>query len=131
MARGPVEIGALGSKVAQQAARAVAVAKVIELLQEGPKTASELLEAVGCLRPTLANYMRYMHKTLRVIRMTGEYRNRSELWTLGEDKTLPTSDEQLDSLFAVKRGCAPARQMGMWRDPLVAALFGPAPGAHA
>ena len=126
MARGPVQIGALGSKVAQQAARAEAVAKITESLAEGPKTMAELLDVVKCLRPTMANYMRYMHKKLRVIHMTGAYRNRGELWALGEDKTLPTSDEQLDSLFAVKRGCAPARQMGMWRDPLVAALFGPA-----
>lgn len=131
MARGPVQIGALGSKVAQQAARAEAVAKVTEALADGPKTLAELLVVVKCLRPTMANYMRYMHKTLRVIHMTGQYRNRGELWALGEDKTLPTFDEQLDQLFAAKRGTVPARQMGMPRDPLVAALFGPAQGGAA
>jgi hypothetical protein len=131
MARGPVQIGALGSKVAQQAARAEAVAKVTEALAEGPKTMAELLEVVKCLRPTMANYMRYMHKTLRVIHMTGQYRNRGELWALGADTTLPTFDEQLDQLFAAKCGTVPARQLGMWRDPLVAALFGPASGGAA
>lgn len=131
MARGPVQIGALGSKVAQQAARAEAVAKITESLAEGPKTMAELLDVVKCLRPTMANYMRYMHKTLRVIHMTGAYRNRGELWALGADTTLPTPDEQLDRIFEPKRGRGPACQIGMWRDPLVVALFGPARGGAA
>jgi hypothetical protein len=82
MARGPVQSGALRSKEERQAARAAAVATIAEQLQDGLKTASELLEVVGCLRPTLSNYLRHMHQQLRLIHMTGTYRNRRELWAL-------------------------------------------------
>lgn len=131
MARGPLHRGSLRPKEEQLAARAAAVAKVIELLQEGPKTVGELLAVVGGLRPTFSNYLNHMHKTLRVIRMTGQYRNRGEIWMLGADPALPNPDDELDDLIAPKRGIHPARQIGMRRDPLVAALFGPAQGAAA
>ena len=131
MARGPVHPGALRSKEEQQAARAAVVAKVTELLQDGPKTAAEMFPFVDCLRPTFSNYLNHMHKTLRLIHVTGTYRNRGELWAWGADTALPSADEELDRVFAVKRGTAPARQLGMRRDVLVAALFGPAPGAAA
>lgn len=131
MARGPVQPGALGSKAAQQAARDAVVAKVTELLQAGPKTAAEMYPGMECLRPTFSNYLNYMHKRLRVIRMTGEFRNRGELWELGADPAVPSQDDQLDALFAVRQGVGPARQIGMRRDALVAALFGPARGAAA
>lgn len=131
MARGPVQAGALRSKEEQQAARAAAVATITEHLEEGPKTASELLLAVGCLRPTLSNYLRYMHQQLRLIHMTGTYRNRGELWALGADLSLPALDEELDQIIAVKRGVGPARQLGMWRHWMDVALFGPAQGVAA
>jgi len=126
MARGPLHRGRLRPKAEQQAARAEAFAKVLELLQEGPKTSSEMYEVIGGARSTLPNYLRHMHQKLRVIRMTGEYRNRAELWELGADPALPDPEDDLDSLIAPKRGVHPARQLGMRRDPLVAALFGPA-----
>lgn len=131
MARGPLHRGSLRPKEEQLAARAAAVAKVVELLRERPMTAGELLAVVGGLRPTFSNYLNHMHKTLRLIRMTGEYRNRGEIWALGADPTLPDLDDELDTLIAPKRGVHPARQLGMRRDPLVAALFGPALGAAA
>jgi hypothetical protein len=131
MARGPVQPGALRSKEEQQAARAAVVAKVTELLQSGPKTAAEMYPEVVCLRPTFSNYLNHMHKSLRLIHMTGTYRNRGELWAWGADTALPTRDDEIDHVFAVKRGTAPARQIGMHRDLLVAALFGPAQGAAA
>lgn len=130
MARGPLKLPFQPKTKGQQlAARAEAVAKVVELLQEGSKTAGELFAIVGGLRPTFSNYLNHMHKKLRLIRMTGEYRNRGEVWELGADPALPTEDELLDQMFAVKRARAPAQQMGMRRDPLVAALFGPAASA--
>ena len=129
MARGPVRPGALGTKEQQQAARAAAIDTIVEQLQHGPKTAGELLDVVGCLRATLSNYLNHMHKTLRLIHMTGTYRNRGELWALGADTKLPSHDEALDQLFEVRRGTSPARQIGMRRDPMVAALFGSARGA--
>ena len=131
MARGPLHRGSLRPKEEQLAARAAAVAGVLELLKEGPKTAAEMFAVIGGLRPTFSNYLNHMHKTLRQIRMTGQYRNRGELWELGADPALPELDDELDQLIAPKRGIHPARQLGMRRDPLVAALFGPALGATA
>jgi hypothetical protein len=126
MARGPVQPGALRSKEEQQAARAAAVATIIQQLESGPKTAADLFPLLGCLRPTLSNYLRYMHKQLRLIHMTGEYRNRGEVWALGADPALPAADDELDKIIAVKRGIGPARQIGMFRHWMDVALFGPA-----
>lgn len=131
MARGPLHRGSLRPKEEQLAARAAAVAKVLELLQDGPKTAAELLAEVDGLRPTFSNWLNHMHKKLRLIRMTGEYRNRGELWELGADPAVPDPDDELDALIAPKRGVHPAKQIGMFRDPLVAALFGPAAAGAA
>ena len=72
-----------------------------------------------------------MHRVLRLIHMTGTYRNRAELWAPGAETSLPALDDELDRVFAVKRGIGPARQIGMRRVALVAALFGPAHGAAA
>ncbi|MCA1857421.1 hypothetical protein LE190_16025 [Massilia oculi] len=130
MARGPLHRGSLRPKEEQLAARAAAVAKITELLQEGPMTAGELLAVVGGLRPTFSNWMSHMHKKLRLIRMTGEYRNRGEIWELGADPALSDPDDELDNLIAPKQGIHPATQIGIPRDPLVAALFGPAANAH-
>lgn len=133
MARGKLSPTSLSmrSKEVQLAARADAMKKITDALEHGPKTAGDLFVIAGCLRPTLSSYMAYMHKTLRVIRKTEEVRERDQRWELGADPYLPTQDEELDRLFAVKRGTAPARQLGMPRDHLVAALFGPARGASA
>lgn len=131
MARGPLHRGSLRPKEEQLAARAAAVATFLEMLKEGLKTAADLFAVVGGKRPTVSNYLAHMHKNMRVIRMTGQYRDRAELWTLGADPALPAPDDELDHIFAVKRGIGPARQIGMRRDPLVAALFGQPLGAAA
>lgn len=135
MARGPVQPGSLGSKQEQMAARAASMARVKELLAAQPMTAAELARALvnelKIVQPTALGYLRHMHKAERSIRPTGETRGRAELWTLGTDPTLADPDEVLDRMFAAKRATVPACQVGMWRDPLVAAMFGPAQGAAA
>ena len=73
-----------------------------------------------------------MSVQLRVARRAGtQDEQKRELWELGEDPTLPSPDELLDQSFAQRRSAVPARQVGMWRDYLVAALFGPAQEAAA
>ena len=128
MARAPRPCSPKGlqTKEQQLAARAAAVAVIESQLLEGPKTIGELLAAVGGKRATLVSYLIHVHKTRRTARPTSERRGNGFLWVLGADLTLPTQDEELDRMFAVKRGSGPARQIGMIRDPLVAALFGPA-----
>lgn len=114
------------SKEQEQAARAAAMAAILDALADGPKTTHELLEIVGAAKGTLAKYLHDMRYTHQTIRFSGERKGRSELWTLGADPSLPDPDERLDKLFAQKRRFRPAKQIGMRRDPLVAALFGPA-----
>lgn len=112
------------TKEQQIAARAEAIKKIHELLADAPATIGEMYQAVDGLRPTIVGYLRYMHKSLRTVRPTSETRGRATLWALGADPTLPTPDEELDQIFAPKCGTRPAVQIGMRRDPLVAALFG-------
>jgi len=128
MARGPDHLPFQPrTKEQQLAARADAVAKMEALLMEGRKTAHELFDGCEGIRATLANYLRYMHKDRRTVRPSGEKEGSWILWELGTDPALPTPDEALDEYFAPKRGIGPARQLGMHRDPLIAAFFGPAP----
>lgn len=118
------------TKEQQIAARAEAIRKIHELLKDAPATIGEMYQVVDGLRPTIVGYLRYMHKSLRTVRPTSETRGRSTLWELGADPTLPTPDEEIDSIFATRRGSGPAKQIGMKRDPLIAALFGPANQEH-
>lgn len=130
MARGPVHNFSLvrQDRKAQMVVREAGVARIKLLLADGPRTPAELsqilAEELQVVRATVFGYVRYMHKSERSIRPTGEMRGRGELWTLGADPALPAVDEAPDGSFA----CAtvPARQIGMCRDGLVAALFGPA-----
>lgn len=131
MARGPLQPGTLGSKAEQLAARAEGVAKITAVLQEGPKSTPDICAATGLNRPLAFSYLRHMRETLRTVRILPEQQGRSDVWALGEDPNVPTEDEKLDRLIAVKQARAPAQQIGMRRDPLVAALFGPAMGAAA
>lgn len=114
------------TKEQQLAARAVAIENMEELMKAGPKTIADLLQVADGQRATIVGYLRYMHMTRRTVRPTNATRGRSTLWELGADPSLPTADEKLDRLFAARRGSGPAKQIGMPRDPLVAALFGPA-----
>lgn len=114
------------SKEAQLALRAAAIKKMHEMLEAGRCTAPEMCQATQVQKDTLNGYLRYMHKTLRTVRPTSEKRGKSTLWELGADPSLPTHDEILDQIIAPKRGIRPAQQIGLARDPLVAALFGAA-----
>ncbi|WP_288379797.1 hypothetical protein [uncultured Massilia sp.] len=132
MARGPDHLPLTPrTKEQQLAARADAVAKMQAMLEKGPMTAGALFNACEGLRATLKGYLNYMHKTLRTVRPSGKKDGPWILWELGADPALPTPDEVLDEYFAPKRGIGPARQLGMRRDPLIAALFGSAAGAMA
>ncbi len=116
----------LQTKAEQLAARDAVMKIVLEHLAQGRASLPELLVVVGGHRSTLVGYMLHMHKKRRTIRPTTQRRNKALLWELGADPSLPSEDDLLDRLFAPKRGIAPARQLGMRRDPLIAAFFGPA-----
>lgn len=131
MARGAVHTFALVHQTREQqmATRAASVARIKELLADGPKTAGELAQVLAeelqVVRATVFGYLRHMHKGERSIRTAEDPRGRAAVWILGADPALPDPDEALDRSFARRCSMVPARQVGMPRDPLVAALFGP------
>jgi transcriptional regulator with XRE-family HTH domain len=100
-------------------------AKIAELLKVRPMTRDQLAEALGVNIHTMRGYLRRMRSIQRTIRPSGEYLAECVLWELGEDPTMPDRAEQNED-YDPRRPVVPARQIGMQRDPLVTALFGPA-----
>ncbi len=124
--------GRLVGRAVKKERRAAAVEQIKLLLAEGPKTAADLREALGLNGSTAFAYLHHMASDLRIARKTGTQDGKGrELWELGEDLTLPHPDAELDASFAQRAHTVPARQVGMWRDAMVAALFGPAGGVAA
>lgn len=100
------------------------VGQIRELLANGPMTAHDIGAQLGISRTGVRRFLRYMANDLREVRKTGEQADRRrDLWELGENP------EVVDPQVEQQAQTVPARQVGMWRDSLVAALFGPAPGA--
>lgn len=110
--------------------RATAVAKILDMLSREHCSAPELAKATKTEPNTLNGYLRYMQKTLRKVRIATPPSIRPALWELGADPSLPSEDEVLDRLIAPKRGIHKAVQIGIPRDPLIAAFFGPANQEH-
>lgn len=114
------------------AAREAAVEQIKVLLAQRRMCAAEIADELNLVKTTAFAYLRYMAVQLRVARRAGaQDEQKRELWELGEDPTLPSPEELLDQSFAQRNATVPARQLGMWRDPLVAAIHGPALGAAA
>lgn len=98
------------------------------LKQRGKMTREAIAVELGLNPNTAAAYLHHMYRTLRIIRR-GQRNLRSQLeWQVGADFTLPADDEDVTTT----QRTVPARQLGMARDALVAALFGaPVQGASA
>lgn len=128
MARGPVSDGALVTQTKHQriAARAEAAKQIAALLAIEPMTIAEIVAELGMSRSTIFSYMRHMHEKLLTIRKLDESRDGSLLWTTGPDPAIQAKDEEFDKRMVEKRYAVQAHQIGMQRDYLVAALFGPA-----
>lgn len=112
------------------AAREALLSKALELFAEGPMTTPEMFAALGVNRSTGFAYLRKLREGGKVY-LTDDKRDGLGLYALGTEPMLTCSDEEVDAAFELKRSVARASQVGMWRDPLVAALFGPAQGVAA
>lgn len=112
--------------------RAQAVEQIKVLLAEKPRSPLEIAERLGLHKSTAYAHLNHMASELRLVRRSGHFdAKRRELWILGADHSLPTVEDRLDG-FKMKVATVPARQLGMARDALVAALFGtPGQGASA
>jgi hypothetical protein len=98
--------------------------KIRKLLAAGPTSLETIATALDLRKDVTGTYLHHMHHDLREIRKSTRLVG-ADLWELGEDLTLP-SDE-----IRTSQNTVPARQVGMPRDPLVAAMFGPARGVEA
>jgi hypothetical protein len=103
-------------KVAACDQRELYVPKILKLLVAGPTSLDTIAVTLELRKDVAAGYLRHMHHDLREIRKSTKLVG-ADLWELGEDLTLAAAEGQ---------GTVPARQLGMTRDPLVAAMFGPA-----
>ncbi|QOY96368.1 hypothetical protein IM543_11410 [Massilia sp. UMI-21] len=126
----PSAAGYRPSRFEQIAARDTAIETYEARLQDGPKPVGDLFEGLPGNRATLRTYLTHMHVNLRMIRVVSEPGIRPALWALGADPALPSHDPGLDEMIAPKRGIHKAVQIGIPRDPLIAALFGPANQEH-
>lgn len=113
------------------AIRAYYVEWITELLDTGPMSVPDLIKLTGVLRSTMHSYLRYMEQTLLKVRRSGERKDRQVLWEIGVSPDLGNADDEDLLAIAPKRPMAPAEQVGMWRDGLVAAFFGQAHGVQA
>lgn len=126
----PHSDGGRASRHEQLAARDAAIEIFEARLADGPKPVGDLFEGLEGSRATLRTYLTHMHLNLRTVRIVSAPGIRPALWALGADMSLPDDDTRLDRLIAPKRGTRPAVQIGIPRDPLIAALFGPANQEH-
>lgn len=116
-----------GTQATMDQRRTDACARILVLMQAGPVTSADVAADLKVSNITGYRYLAYMRDTLRNIHNERTSNRRDmHLWVLGEDAEIASSDELLDRSFAPKRYISPARQIGMIRDSLIAAFFGPA-----
>lgn len=116
-----------GTQATMDKRRADACARILVLMERGAVTSADVAIELKVSTITGYRYLAYMRDTLRQIHNERTPNRRDmHLWVLGEDPELPNSDAALDKAFAPKRYISPARQIGMIRDSLIAAFFGPA-----
>jgi hypothetical protein len=106
-----------------------AIVRIGELLAEKHRTVVDLAAELSIPWNTVYGYLRFMQE-VGDAHQTGRFAgDRREFWAAGPVHP----GEPVESLDDSPRNAwiVPARQMGMPRDPLVAALFGPAQAANA
>lgn len=110
------------------AARNKAMEGILDLLsKEGKKPVSFISQKLGLKQSTAHKYLLDMMRNQRNIRRSGELDDHKRvLWEIGEDPALPSPEDFLEMQFAPNQKYCIAVQVGIKRDPLVAALFGPA-----
>jgi DNA-binding CsgD family transcriptional regulator len=116
------------SNAAKIALRAEAVTRILELLGKANLSVVDLARVLRINSNTVYGYLRYMAE-MGEVRRSGEFdADRREKWELGAEDPGKLNVTEKRPIGAV---IVPARQVGMWRDPLDVALFGPARGPAA
>lgn len=106
------------------ARRDIAIERISEMLAVAPRTVISMAAELAIPWNTVYGYMRFMQE-VGDAHQTGRFDvSRRELWAAGRAK--PGEEVEVPDDNPRCAWTVPARQIGMIRDPLVAALFGPA-----
>jgi hypothetical protein len=108
------------------ALRNKAVKRITELLGNCPLSVVDLARVLCLNTNTVYGYLRYMAEMGDARRAGTQDAFHRDLWELGAEDPAKLNAQEVRQHGAV---LGPARQVGMWRDDLVAPLFGPARGA--
>lgn len=93
------------------------------LLERKPMTVVDIAAAIGLRETTAYGYLCHMADIGEARRSSEVGIKNRQLWTLGREGNRPV--KQMRPVLQPGVTVAPARQVGMWRDPLDVALFGP------
>jgi hypothetical protein len=104
--------------------RDAALARIRTMLAEKPVTVHDVCVALGVARGAAYRYLKHLAVDDEAHPTRKFDAKRRELWAAGAGQDKRKGAE-------VKIATVPAQQMGVQRDPLVAALFGPARGGAA
>lgn len=114
-----------GHTADQLARRDAAMDRIRELLTEKPQSRAELAAVLGIPSGTVYGYLCSLQEMDEVYQMDHTDEKGRKVWAA--DGAAQQAGASRGAAEHTKRAwIVPARQMGMPRDPLVAALFGPA-----
>jgi AraC-like DNA-binding protein len=103
--------------------------RIRALLAERQMAVADIAGQLGLKRPTVYRYMCYLDEMGEAHRTVMQGGRQPEMWAAGRAPLQEATAEELEEVEPSRAWIVPARQIGMQRDPLVAALFGPARGA--
>jgi hypothetical protein len=107
--------------------RDAALARVRAMLAEKPVTVHDVCVALGVARGAAYRLLKHLAVDDEAHPTRKFDAKRRELWAAGPGELRPSLSKGVVRAVTTVR----AEQVGAQRDPLVAALFGPAPGAAA
>lgn len=114
----------------QVARREAAIQKIRDVLTKRPMTAIELAVYIDLPTRTVYGYLARLQDLGEAYCMDGTDERGRKTWAMDDEAQKIAADRAAHE-HSKRAWVVPARQMGMPRDPLVAALFGPARGAAA
>lgn len=114
-----------GHTADQIARRDAALVRIRELLAEKPRSRVDLAVALGIPPGTVYGYLCQMQELDEAYQMEHTDEKGRRVWAADSD-TEQAGNSRAHAEHQKRAWIVPARQMGMLRDPLVAALFGPA-----
>lgn len=111
-------------QAAKQSRRADAMQKVLELLTSGPMSCFDLCGELGIAAATMYDWLHDLQIEGKVYQQEGTDVRGRKMWALDSNERRAAED-RVQADHAKRCWRTTARQIGMQRDPLVAALFGP------